>query len=106
MSAVERGEKKSHVCRTLKISRNTLDLWLKRRKETGTVAAKTNYRRGPKPKIDDLETFKQFAQKYGHLTQKQMAQKWTEPVSKTRIGQALKTLHFRRRCPSSLSILK
>ena len=26
VSAVERGEKKSHVCRTLNISRNTLDL--------------------------------------------------------------------------------
>lgn len=43
VSAVERGEKKSHVCRTLNISRNTLDIWLKRKKQTGTVAAKTNY---------------------------------------------------------------
>lgn len=35
IEAVERGERKSDVCRMLKISRNTLDLWLKRRAKTG-----------------------------------------------------------------------
>ncbi|GCL60918.1 transposase, putative [Microcystis aeruginosa NIES-3807] len=43
VSAVERGEKKSHVCRTLNISRNTLDLWLKRKKQTGTVASNSHF---------------------------------------------------------------
>jgi transposase len=97
VKAIDRGEKKSHVCRTLNISRNTLDIWLKLRKETGTVAAKTNYHRGPKPKIDDLTAFKEFAQKYGHLTQEQMARKWQQPVSKTRIGQALKRIGWTRK---------
>lgn len=97
VSAVERGEKKSHVCRTLNISRNTLDIWLKRKKQTGTVAAKTNYRRGPKPKIDDLEAFQKLAEQYGHLTQEKMAQKWANPVSRMRIGQALKRIGFTRK---------
>ncbi|AKE64805.1 hypothetical protein MYAER_3588 [Microcystis aeruginosa NIES-2549] len=97
VSAVERGEKKSHVCRTLNISRNTLDIWLKRKKQTGTVAAKTNYRRGPKPQIDDLEAFQKFAEQYGHLTQEKMAQKWANPVSRMRIGQALKRIGFTRK---------
>jgi transposase len=97
VSAVERGEKKSHVCRTLKISRNTLDLWLKRREQTGTVEATRNYRRGPQPKIDELEVFKTFAQKYGHLTQTEMAAKWPNPVSKTRIGQALQRIGLTRK---------
>jgi transposase len=68
VSAVDRGEKKSHVCRTLNISRNTLDQWLKRREEKGSLAPE-EYQRGPKPKIDDLEAFKAFAETHGHLTQ-------------------------------------
>ena len=34
IKAVKRGHKKVNVCHLLKISRNTLDLWLKREKET------------------------------------------------------------------------
>lgn len=34
IAAVERGERKSAVCRMLKISRNTLELWLKREAQT------------------------------------------------------------------------
>lgn len=97
VNAIDRGQKKSHVCRMLNISRNTLDLWLKRREQTGTVAPQTNYRPGPKPKIEDLDEFKTFAQKYGHLTQTQMAQKWHTPVSRVRIGQALKRIGFTRK---------
>ncbi|MEO1623090.1 MAG: IS630 transposase-related protein, partial [Cyanobacteria bacterium J06632_3] len=37
VTAIDRGEKKSHISRTLNISRNTLDLWLKRREETGSL---------------------------------------------------------------------
>ncbi|MBD2544884.1 helix-turn-helix domain-containing protein [Planktothricoides sp. FACHB-1370] len=44
VDAYDHGERKIHICRTLNISRNTLDLWLKRRKETGRVAANTQYR--------------------------------------------------------------
>ncbi|MDY6939079.1 MAG: helix-turn-helix domain-containing protein, partial [Cyanobacteriota bacterium] len=32
IAAVKRGERKIEICRLLKISRNTLDLWLKREK--------------------------------------------------------------------------
>jgi transposase len=74
VDAVDRGERKSQVCRMLGISRNTLDLWLKRREATGSVRANRTYRRGPTPKIDNLEAFRQFAQQYGHLTQRAMAQ--------------------------------
>ena len=35
IEAVKRGQRKTDVCRFLKLSRNTLDLWLKREKETG-----------------------------------------------------------------------
>lgn len=55
VAAFDRGERKSDICRFLEISRNTLDLWLKRREESASVAPKTDYRRGPEPKINDLE---------------------------------------------------
>ncbi len=97
VDAIDRGEKKSHICRTLNISRNTLEICLQLREQTGTVKAKTNYHRGPQPKIDDLEALKKFAPKYGHLTHKQMAQQWPVAVSKTRIGQALKKIGFSRK---------
>jgi transposase len=42
IEAVKRGHKKINVCRLFKISRNTLDLWLKREKETGDYAAIAN----------------------------------------------------------------
>jgi transposase len=35
IQAVKRGEQKAQISRMLCISRNTLDLWLKREKETG-----------------------------------------------------------------------
>lgn len=97
VSAVERGEKKSQVCRTLNISRNTLDLWIKKKKQTGSVCPVENYHRGPQPKINDLDKFKEFAEENGHLTQREMAEKWPEPVSETRIGQALKKINFTRK---------
>ena len=37
IDAVKRGEPKSKVSRMFNISRNTLDLWLKREQETGTI---------------------------------------------------------------------
>lgn len=103
VSAVDRGEKKSHICRTLNISRNTLDQWLKRREEKGFIAPE-EYRRGPKPKIDDLEAFKAFAEANGHLTQKEMADKWVKPVSPVLIRQALRKINFTRK--KKLTVIK
>ncbi|EAZ90112.1 hypothetical protein CY0110_05914 [Crocosphaera chwakensis CCY0110] len=39
IEAVKRGHKKVNVYRLFKVSRNTLDLWLKREKETGDFQA-------------------------------------------------------------------
>ena len=61
------------------------------------MVAKINYSRGPKAKIENLEVFREFAQKYGHLTQKQMASLWSKPISKTRIVQALKKIGWTRK---------
>ena len=66
------------------------------REEKGNLAPK-EYRRGPKPKIDDLEAFKTFAEANGHLTQKEMAEKWDKPVSPVLIRQALSKINFTRK---------
>lgn len=96
LAAVDRGEKKSHVSRTLSISRNTLDLWLKRREQTGSPAAQV-YQRGPAPKINDLNAFREFAEREGHRTALEMAQLWPEPVSDVTLGKALKRIEFTRK---------
>ena len=54
VEAIKRGHKKVNVCRLFKISRNTLDLWLKREKETGDYAAIAN-KQGRHSKIEDTE---------------------------------------------------
>ena len=97
LKALERGEKKSHVSRTFAISRNTIDLWLKQREQTGSVAPKLHTRRGPAPKIEDLEAFRDFAKAHGHLTQKQMAEHWPISISNRTIGKALKRIDFTRK---------
>lgn len=97
IAAVDRGEKKSHICRMLQISRNTLDLWLKAREQTGSFKAKRNYKRGPAPKIQNLVEFREFAQKNGGQTQQEMAERWTEEISRITIGKALKRIGFTRK---------
>lgn len=97
LAAIDRGQKKSHVSRMFNISRNTLDLWLKRRHQTGSVAPIQDYRRGPAPKIEDLDAFRDFAQAHGHLTQQQMAQLWPQPLTNRTIGKALKRINFTRK---------
>lgn len=97
LAAVDRGEKKSHLSRLFGISRNTIDLWLKRRECTGSATATRHYRRGPDPKIVDLEAFRAFAQEHGHLTQQQMADRWPEPITNRTIGAALRRIGFTRK---------
>jgi transposase len=97
IAAIDRGERKSHVCRLFKLSRNTLDTWLKRRRQTGSLSAKRDYQRGPTPKIADLEAFRHFAQQNGHLTQQAMAAQWRVPVSAVTLGKALKRIRFTRK---------
>jgi transposase len=97
VAAVDRGEKKSHVSKLFHLSRNTLDLWLKQREQTGTVAPKVPIKKGPDPKIKDLEAFRRFAETHGHLTAVVMAQRWPEPISDVTIGKALRRIDFTRK---------
>jgi transposase len=97
IEALTRGERKSQVCRMLKISRNTLDLWLKRIDDTGDCQPITGYQQGNRHKITDWERFRAFAQEHGDKTQGQMAKLWGENVTQQNISDALAKIGFSRK---------
>ena len=97
IAAVERGEGKSQVSRMFNISRNTLDLWLKRKAETGDVEALPNRPPGNNHKITDWEQFRAFAKTHGDKTQVEMAQLWQGDISERTISRALQKIGFTRK---------
>lgn len=68
IEAIDSGMGKTQASKVFKISRNTINLWLTRRKETGDCQAKEGYQKGYNPKISNLEEFQEFAQKHGSRT--------------------------------------
>lgn len=89
LEAVKRGERKAEVSRMFHISRNTLDLWLKREAETGDYRAITHYQRGCRHKIKDWERFREFVKQHGNKTQAQLAALWGDNVTQQNISDAL-----------------
>jgi transposase len=88
----------------MKISRNTLDLWLKREQETGDFKAMPSAsfaiaKRPPKNsrKIQDLERFKQFVRQHQDKTQQQIAEKWGENVTQQNVRDGIKKLGITRK---------
>ena len=68
LDAIDGGMSKSLASKIFKISRNTINLWLARREETGDYKAKVGYQQGYGAKITDLESFREFARKEGSKT--------------------------------------
>jgi transposase len=97
IEAVKGGERKTDVAQMLNISRNTLNLWLKREEETGDYRAITNFQQGSRHKITDWQRFEEFVQKHGDKTQKQMAKLWGEGVTQQNISDALMKLGLSRK---------
>lgn len=75
IQAIDGGMRKTEASRVFKLSWNTIDLWLKRRGETGDYKAKESYQKRYQPKIADLEKFKEFASKNASI----FKQKWQKP---------------------------
>ena len=97
INAVKRGERKTDVSRMLKISRNTLDLWLKRAAQEGHCRAITHYQQGCRQKITDWERFRAFVQQHGGKTQAQLASLWGENVTQQNISDALRHIGVSRK---------
>lgn len=98
IEAIEQdGMRKSEVSQLFKISRNTIDLWLKRQAETEDFQALPNHPPGNNHKIKDWEKFREFARIHGDKTQVEMAQLWKEEISDRTISRALKKIGFPRK---------
>ena len=97
INAIDDGMSKTQASRIFQISRNTINLWLNRRKETGDYRAKIGYQQGYNSKITDLDKFQEFAEVHGSKTQKEMAEAWSENISDRTIGKALKKIGFTRK---------
>ena len=97
IASVESGEKKTVICRIFNISRNTLDLWLKRKKETGDFQAIKKLSGGKRPKIKEGEKFEQFVLKHPHKTQSKIAQLWGDNLTQQNVSKAYQKLGITRK---------
>lgn len=97
MQAIDKGMRKSEASRVFNLSRNTIDLWLKRREETGNYQASVGYQKGSRHKITDWRKFQEFAQKNGERTQAEMTQVWEGELSRYTISRGLKKINFTRK---------
>lgn len=97
ITAVKRGERKIDVSRMLNISRNTLDLWLKREEQEGKCYAIRNYQQGCRHKITDWQRFQEFIAQHGAKTQAQLAKLWGEGVTQQNISDALQKIGVSRK---------
>ncbi len=97
IEAVKRGERKVAVCKMFNISRNTLDLWLKREQETGDCQAITGFQTGNRHKITDWQRFEEFVNQHRGKTQREMARLWGDNVTQQNISDALKKLALSRK---------
>lgn len=97
ITAVERGERKIDVCKMFNISRNTLNLWLKRKEQTGDCQAMNSFQKGCRHKNTDWDRFREFARKHGDKTQSEMASLWGDNVTQQNISDALGKLGLSRK---------
>lgn len=98
LQAIQRdGLKKCEAAQLFRISRNTIDLWLKRQAQTGDFKPKppTPYRTARI--ITDWEQFHQFAHQHGEKTQAEMAALWPGNISARSISRALHKIGFTRK---------
>ena len=91
------GMKKSVAAQVFGISRNTIDLWLKRRTETGDYQAKAKQPPGNGHKITDWQKFRAEAAQHGNKTQAEMAELWEGQISARTISRALRHIGFTRK---------
>lgn len=87
--ALDEGLSKTRVHQQFKVSRSTIDDWLKRRAETGKVEANTKYHRGPAPALADSPEVRDFIEQHKSSTLDHLAEAWFAAQ-----GQRLSTVTF------------
>jgi len=100
LSAIDSGMRKWKVHKTFKVSRTTLDDWLKLREEKASLEP-VSYRRGPKPVIADTQENQAFFEKHAHKTLAQLCDLWLKErgtrVSDVTMSKALKRFGYTRK---------
>lgn len=91
------GMKKSEAAQVFQISRNTIDLWLRRQAKTGDYQPNSTRPHRTSDKITDWEKFARFAKQHGDKTQAQMAALWQDQISARTISRALRRLGLTRK---------
>ena len=97
IATYENGKNKIEISRYFNISRNTLDLWLKRKEETGDIKANKPGPKESKTKIKDLEKFRLFILENKEKTQKVMAELWGNNITQQNISYGCKKLKITRK---------
>jgi len=82
VEAIDEGMSKWQAHQTFKVSRSTIDDWLKLREETSSLAANKSYRRGPKPAIEDSKASRAFFEKHKFKTLAELSDAWFEETGK------------------------
>ena len=91
------GLKKSEASQLFNISRNTINLWMQRKAETGCLKVKPRQATKPETKIQDWDKFRDFVQTHGDKTQKEMAELWGDEISQPTISRALQKIKYTRK---------
>jgi transposase len=89
LAAIDKGISKTKAHQQFKVSRSTIDDWLKLREKTGKVEATTEYLRGPAPAIADSPEVRDFIEEHQNSTLGQLAEVWFAAQ-----GQRLSTVTF------------
>jgi transposase len=91
------GMKKSEASAVFGISRNTIDLWLKRKAITGSLAPQVTSNPRRQRRITDWDRFRAFAEQHRYNTQTEMAECWPGQMSQRTISRALGVIDWTRK---------
>jgi len=94
ISAIDNGMGKTEASRVFQMSRNTIDLWLKRRERENTLAPKVRQPHRSQAKIQDGDEFRDFVDAHADWSQEQMGRELG--VSASCVGRALKKIGYTR----------
>lgn len=101
LAAIDEGMSKTKVHQQFKVSRSTVDDWLRLRTETGKVEAMTDYPRGPAPALADSPELREFIEHHHHTTLGQLADAWFkvqgQRLSTATFSKTLKRLGYTRK---------
>jgi transposase len=86
------GMTKSEASIVFQISRNTIDLWLKRKASTGSLLPSSNAPVSRPRKISNWQAFRTFVHQHRDKTQTEMAELWPGEVSQRTISRALQQI--------------